>query len=129
MNKQLKTVTIALYKPGDNMFVLHSAKSIWKQFKSKIGQDCMAMNSVIASNPQKSGENQEAYWERMLSEFENREGVKFKFLKIYKYLKEKPRWKVYCNEVSSQDMKRKSAAQGHQVGKSDWSPTRPMLLI
>jgi hypothetical protein len=48
-NKLLKTVPIALYKPGDNMFVVHSAESIWKQFKSKIGQDCMAMNSIIES--------------------------------------------------------------------------------
>jgi hypothetical protein len=34
--------------------------------------------------------NEEGYWERMLLEFENREGGKFKFPKVYKYLKEKP---------------------------------------
>jgi hypothetical protein len=75
-------VLVALNKPGKNMFILHCAKSLWKHFKSKIGQDCMAMNSVIASDLLKSGENEEAYWERMVLELENGEGVKFDFPKI-----------------------------------------------
>jgi hypothetical protein len=61
--KQLKTVPVALYKPGNNMFVLHTAKSIWKRVKTKIGRDCMAMSSVVASNPCLPGENEEQYWE------------------------------------------------------------------
>jgi hypothetical protein len=40
-----------------------------------------------------AGENEDQYWERLVMEFENREGVKFKFPKIYDYLKEKPKWK------------------------------------
>jgi hypothetical protein len=63
-NKQLKTAPVALYKPGDNRFVLCTAKSIWKHFKTKIGHDCMAMNGVAASNPRLSGENEDQYWER-----------------------------------------------------------------
>jgi hypothetical protein len=50
-------------------------------------------------------------------EFENREGVKFKFPMIYKYLKEKPKWKVYCNKVSSQDTKRKAWPKGAKSAK------------
>jgi hypothetical protein len=50
-------------------------------------------------------------------EFENREGVKFKFPKIYKYLKDKPKWKVYCNKVSSQDTKRKARPKGAKSAK------------
>jgi hypothetical protein len=109
--------TIKLDKPGDNMFVLHSAKSLWKRFKTKIGQDCMAMNSVVASNPCLSGENEDQYWERLVMEFENREGVKFKFPKIYNYLNKKLKWKVYCNEVSSQDTKRNVQPKGAKPAK------------
>jgi hypothetical protein len=72
----------------------------------------MAMNSVITSNLRKSRENEEAYWERMVLELEKREGVKFKFPKIYKHLKKKPKWKVYCNDASCQDMKRKVQPKG-----------------
>jgi hypothetical protein len=43
--------------------------------------------------------------------------VKFKFPKIYKYLKEKPKWKVYCDEVSSQDTKRKVRPKGAKSAK------------
>jgi hypothetical protein len=116
-NKQLKTAPVAAYKPGDNMFALRTADSIWKRFKTKIGRDCMAMSGVAASNLRLSGENDEQYWEQLVSEFENREGVKFKFPKIYEYLKEKPKWKVYCDEVSSQDTKRKARPKGVKSAK------------
>jgi hypothetical protein len=116
-NKQLKTAPVAPYKPGDNMFVLRTADSIWKRFKTKIGRDCMAMSGVAASHPRLSGENDDQYWERLVTEFENREGVKFKFPKIYDYLKEKPKWKVYCDEVSSLDTKRKGRPKGAKSAK------------
>jgi hypothetical protein len=116
-NKQLTMAPVALYKPGDNMFVQRTAKSIWKRFKTKIGLDCMAMSSMAASHPHLSGENDEQYWERLVTEFENREGVKFKFPKIYKYLKEKPKWRVYCNEVSILDTKRKAQPKGAKSAK------------
>jgi hypothetical protein len=50
-------------------------------------------------------------------EFENREEVKFKFPKIYDYLKKKPKWKVYCNKVSSQDTKCKAQPKGAKSAK------------
>jgi hypothetical protein len=120
-NKQLKT-----YKPGDNMFVLRTAESIWKRFKTKIGQDCMAMNGVTASNPCLSGENEDQYWERLMAEFENREGVKFKFPKIYKYLKKKLKGKVYLLQRGVQLGHRSPKAPSQLSG---WSLTRPVLLV
>jgi hypothetical protein len=116
-NKQLKTVPVALYKLGKNMFVLQTAESIWKRFKTKIGRNCMAMSSVVASNPCLSGENEEKYWERSVTEFENREGVKFKCAKLYEYLKDKPKWKVYCDKVSILDTKRKAQPKGANSAK------------
>jgi hypothetical protein len=77
----------------------------------------MAMNSIVASNPRLSGENEDQYWERLVTEFKNRDGVKFKFPKIYNYLKEKLKWKIYCNEVSSQDMKCKARPKGTKSAK------------
>jgi hypothetical protein len=77
----------------------------------------MTMNGVVASNKQLSGENEQDYWNRMMNEFQLREGSRFKFELAYEYLKDKPKWTVYCEHVKNTDVKWRPRPKGSKMAK------------
>ena len=95
--KKAPSVTPSVYVPGMNLFATRNANSVHTRFKKFVSKDCMLMAGIVAQFPRHSGEDTHTMWARQKDIYAKRHGP-FKYELAYNYLKDKPKWSIFCEE-------------------------------
>jgi hypothetical protein len=88
------------------VFPTRTAESIYRRFKDNISADCQLFNGVVFQNPPESGQTLADARANHLEIFGKRQNYPFKFEQCYDYLKEKPKWDLFCVAEKSADKER-----------------------
>jgi hypothetical protein len=116
-NKLPKSAPAVQFVPGMNMFSLRNAESVMKRFKTKIAKDCMVFADITLTYPLLSGESEDHAKKRWMSTFDLCVPGGFKYELAYNYLKDKPKWTIYCNEQKAEGQKPPPRPKGVKAAK------------
>jgi hypothetical protein len=100
-----------------NTFAMRNADSVMKRFKAKIAKDSMSFAGIAVTYPLLSGEKEADAWERWMTTFALRVPGGFKYEVAYKYLADKPKWLLYCDEQKKEGQKPLARPKGVKQAK------------